>query len=80
MVHMHAKCNYENKKLNVPGPGQYAPTMNQTQKASAKFGFGTSKRDVGKKLDTPGPGSYKLPNTIADLPGYAMSNQQHKYV
>lgn len=26
-VHMHAKCNYENKKLNVPGPGQYAPVM-----------------------------------------------------
>ena len=74
VIHMHAKVNHENKKLNVPGPGTYAPIVKDVQKAAPRYGFGTSKRDEKKNLITPGPGSYKLPNTISELPGYAMPN------
>ena len=66
-----------------PGPGNYKVTMID-KKQAPQFGFGTSTRETGKgrRLDVPGPGTYKLNNTVADLPSYAIQNRSDmsKYV
>ena len=56
-----------------PGPGAYAGDASKVQRASPKFGFGSSTRDKLRTLDVPGPGNY-APRlfTGRDGPTYSM--------
>ena len=45
--------------MNIPSPGAYNPNSGATQKADAKWGFGSEKRKgLAKTSQSPGPGNY----------------------
>ena len=59
---------------NNPGPGNYN-TDKDTKKNAPKYGFGSSNRNTFELKAGPGPGAYKVPNTVGDVPSYAIPNR-----
>ena len=63
--------------LETPAANAYNPSMSQTQKAGARWGFGSQKRDeMGKTTNVPGPGNYEAKSTLAvAVKGFLKYNQ-----
>ena len=70
---LEAQFIYEKEVSQVPGPGNYDPSIKQAKgKINPSWSLSKDARDRQFAQNSPGPGKYEIPSQIKDGPKYIM--------